>query len=112
MSQRVRNFLDKYINKFISRKLLVLIVGTFLLCFGLINGEIWVTLASFYITVEGITDGIIAHNTSKSTTTITTGTTVTKDVSGSVATSVSTDTTAQPVDATTEVVSEEGSYGR
>lgn len=65
MGERIRNFLDKYLNKFISRKLLVFIIGTILLCFGLINAEIWVTLASFYITIEGVKDGIVAHNTSK-----------------------------------------------
>lgn len=65
MGERIRNFLDKYLNKFISRKLLVLIIGTILLCFGFINGEIWLTLASLYIAVEGVKDGIVAHNTSK-----------------------------------------------
>lgn len=112
MGERIRNFIDKYLNKFISRKLLVFIVGTTLLCFGLINGEIWITLASFYLAVEGVKDGIVAHNNSKSTTTITKGTTVTKDNSGSTSTSISTDTTAPTSPPTVEIVQEEGTYDR
>lgn len=74
MKERIRSFLDKYLNKFISRKLFVFIVGTILLCVGLIGPEVWVTLASFYITVEGVKDWTVANNTSKSTTTVTTDT--------------------------------------
>lgn len=65
MKERIKSFLDKYLNKFISRKLMVFIVGTVLLCVGLINAEIWLTLASIYITVEGAKDWTVAHNTTK-----------------------------------------------
>jgi len=74
MKERIKGFLDKYLNKFISRKLFVFIVGTVLLCTGLINAEIWLTLSSFYITAEGVKDWTVANNTSKSTTTVTTNT--------------------------------------
>ena len=102
MGTRIRNFADLHLNKFISRKLFVFIVGTFLLCFGLINGEIWVTLASFYITLEGAKDAVVAHNGSKQLPT---------------STSTSTTTTSSVTDATNEVVEktvivEDGDYDR
>ena len=78
MKERIRSFLDKYLNKFISRKLFVFIVGTVLLCFALIGPEVWVTLASIYVTVEGVKDWTVANNNSKSTTTVTTDTELSK----------------------------------
>lgn len=65
MSARVRSFLDSNLNKFISRKLLVLILGTFLLCLGLITADLWVGLASTYVGVEGLKDGLVAWHSAK-----------------------------------------------
>jgi len=69
MKEKILNFVDKKLDKFISRKLLVLIIGTFLLCFGFINAEVWVTLAVAYITVEGVKDWSVANNSTKYNTT-------------------------------------------
>ena len=105
MAGRIRNWVDKHLNKFISRKLFVFIVGTCLLCFGLINGEIWVTLASFYLTWEGAKDVVVAHNESKQLpTSISTSTSVTAT------TTPVTDSTNETVENTITV--EDGNYDR
>lgn len=52
----MKNKLDKILNKFASRKLIVFIVS----CFGLFSGTIesgdWVIISTGYIMIQGVTD--------------------------------------------------------
>jgi hypothetical protein len=61
MAERIRNFTDKYLNKFISRKLFTLILATFLLLYGVLDAGTWATIACVYIGVEGMRDSVIAY---------------------------------------------------
>lgn len=61
MSERIRNFADKYLNKFMSRKLFTLILSTVLLLNGVIDSEVWATIACVYIGSEGVRDSVIAY---------------------------------------------------
>lgn len=61
MAQRIRNFADKYLNKFMSRKLFTLILATILLGFGVLTPDVWSTIAYVYIGAEGIRDTVIAY---------------------------------------------------
>lgn len=63
MAERIRNFADKYLNKFISRKLFTLLLSTTLLLYGLIGPDVWATIACVYIGAEGMRDTVIAYNT-------------------------------------------------
>ncbi len=63
MAERMRNFADKYLNKFISRKLFTLLLSTTLLLYGLIGPDVWATIACVYIGAEGMRDTVIAYNT-------------------------------------------------
>lgn len=46
---------DKYLNKFISRKLIVFIVATTGLFMKVIDGEQWVIISTAYMSIEGVT---------------------------------------------------------
>lgn len=52
----MKNKLDKILNKFASRKLIVFIAS----CFGLFSGTIesgdWVIISTGYIMIQGVTD--------------------------------------------------------
>lgn len=61
MSERIRNFADKYLNKFISRKLFTLILATILLLYGVLDASTWATIACVYIGTEGVRDSVIAY---------------------------------------------------
>lgn len=65
MTSRMRNFLDKNLSKFMSRKLFVLILSTVLLCLGLLTPDLWMGIASIYIGVEGVRDGLIGWHSAK-----------------------------------------------
>ena len=54
MSARER--IDRYLKKWISRKLTVFIVASFGLFLKVITSTDWVIIATAYITVEGITN--------------------------------------------------------
>jgi len=48
--------LDKLVSKWISRKLLVFIIATFFLGFGLINSSQWLYISLLYIGAETYLD--------------------------------------------------------
>lgn len=51
-----KEIMDKYVNKFVSRKLLVFIIATIALFIGnLISGD-WVIIATVYIGAQAATD--------------------------------------------------------
>jgi|TARA_R110000851_G_scaffold243879_1_gene396683 hypothetical protein len=52
----MRQIVDKSLNKFISRKLLVWLTATSFLYTGYITNEQWVALALAYVGVQGFAD--------------------------------------------------------
>ena len=52
----MRHLTDKYLNKFISRKLLVWLTSTGFLVADLITNEQWVALALAYVGIQGFAD--------------------------------------------------------
>ena len=52
----MKNIADKYLNKFISRKLLVWLSATAFLCTELITSEQWVAIALAYVGIQGFAD--------------------------------------------------------
>lgn len=46
---------DKYLNKFISRKLIVFVIGSIALFTGKVESNDWVIISSVYISLEGAT---------------------------------------------------------
>ena len=52
----MRHLTDKYLNKFISRKLLVWLSATGFLIAELITSEQWVAIALAYVGVQGFAD--------------------------------------------------------
>jgi len=53
---RTTKSLDWYINKFVSRKLFIVIGATILLCTGVIDPVLWSGIAAFYIGAESFID--------------------------------------------------------
>ncbi len=60
---RIKSFLDKYTEKFISRKFLVFILATLGLCFSFLTKDEWMAIAIAYIGAEGFSDLAIAWKT-------------------------------------------------
>lgn len=52
----MKQILDRNLNKFVSRKLLVWLTATGFLCTGFITNEQWVALALAYVGVQGFAD--------------------------------------------------------
>jgi hypothetical protein len=50
-----QEYIDKYVSKFVSRKLLVFLIGSVGLFTGSLTGDNWVVVASAYISIEGFT---------------------------------------------------------
>jgi hypothetical protein len=50
-----REKVDIFLNKWVSRKLTVFVVGSFGLFSGKLTSSDWVIIATAYITIEGIT---------------------------------------------------------
>jgi len=46
---------DKYLNKFVSRKLIVFVIGSIALFTGKVESNDWVIISSVYISLEGAT---------------------------------------------------------
>jgi hypothetical protein len=46
---------DKYLSKFISRKLIVFVIGSIALFIGRLESGDWVVVSSVYISLEGVT---------------------------------------------------------
>ena len=53
---RVRAFLDKYVEKFISRKFLAWVVATYLIATGALTSDNWVAVTLTYIGSEALVD--------------------------------------------------------
>ena len=50
-----QEYVDKYLSKFISRKLIVFGIGSIALFTGNLTGDNWVVVATAYISMEGFT---------------------------------------------------------
>jgi hypothetical protein len=51
-----QEYIDKYLSKFISRKLIVFSIGSIALFTGNLTGDNWVVVATAYISIEGFTN--------------------------------------------------------
>ena len=47
---------DRYLGKFISRKLMIVAVATGFLCVGALSGDQWVAIALAYVGTQGFVD--------------------------------------------------------
>jgi hypothetical protein len=63
MMARTKAFADKYLERFMSRKLLVWISTTALLLTEYVNSEQWVAIALAYIGSQGVADIAVAWKT-------------------------------------------------
>jgi hypothetical protein len=52
-------FLDRYQSKWISRKLLVFIIGSVALFRGVLTSTDWVIIATTYMAVQGVKDTVV-----------------------------------------------------
>jgi hypothetical protein len=50
-----QEYIDKYLSKFISRKLIVFAIASVGLFTGNITGDNWVVISTAYISIEGFT---------------------------------------------------------
>jgi len=50
-----QEYIDKYLSKFISRKLIVFVIGSVALFTGNLTGDNWVVVSTAYISIEGFT---------------------------------------------------------
>jgi len=57
----MKSFADKYINKFISKKLTVFVVGTIFLSIGNLESTEWMQLAIAYVGTQGFLDIVVAY---------------------------------------------------
>ena len=48
--------LDRILNKFISRKLMVFLIACFALFAGNLTSQDWVVIATAYVSIQGFTD--------------------------------------------------------
>lgn len=51
-----KEYIDKYLSKFISRKLIVFVIASVGLFTGNITGDNWIIISTAYISVEGFTN--------------------------------------------------------
>ena len=51
-----QEYIDKYLSKFISRKLIVFVIASVGLFTGNIDGNNWVVISTAYISIEGFTN--------------------------------------------------------
>ncbi len=63
-----QEYVDKYLSKFISRKLIVFLIASIGLFRGNIDGEDWVIIATAYISIQGFTSIITQIYKSKNQT--------------------------------------------
>jgi len=52
-------FIDKYLNKFVSRKFTVWLTATGLLAFDKVDGDHWVYVSMIYIGTQAVIDAFI-----------------------------------------------------
>jgi hypothetical protein len=50
-----QEYIDKYLSKFVSRKLIVFAIGSVALFTGNLTGDNWVVVSTAYISIEGFT---------------------------------------------------------
>jgi hypothetical protein len=50
-----QEYIDKYLSKFISRKLIVFVIASIGLFTGKIDGDNWVIISTAYVSIEGFT---------------------------------------------------------
>ena len=50
-----QEYIDKYLSKFISRKLIVFVIASIGLFTGNIVGDNWVIISTAYVSIEGFT---------------------------------------------------------
>ena len=50
-----QEYIDKYLSKFISRKLIVFVIASIGLFTGNIDGDNWVIISTAYVSIEGFT---------------------------------------------------------
>lgn len=55
----MKAIVDKVVDRFISKKLTVFLLGTLFLYLGKLSGVQWVNLAMVYIGTQGVIDAII-----------------------------------------------------
>jgi hypothetical protein len=65
MSEASKAFVDRYLHRFLSRKLLVWTCTTGLLLADKLNGEQWLAISLAYIGSQGIADIATAWKTGK-----------------------------------------------
>lgn len=53
-------FLDKYLGRFVSKKLMVLAIGCFFLYLGRLTGEQWMWVAMIYIGGQSVIDATLS----------------------------------------------------
>lgn len=56
MMARIKAFLDKYTEKFVSRKFLVFIIATVGWTAGILSEDNWAALSLGYVGIQGFTD--------------------------------------------------------
>ncbi len=52
----MRNYLDKLLNKAVSKKLTVFLIGTIFVLVNRLDGEQWLILSSVYVGTQGAID--------------------------------------------------------
>ena len=52
----MKHFIDKNLNKFISRKLLVWLISTGFLIYGFVTSDQWMAITLAYVGVQGFAD--------------------------------------------------------
>ena len=55
----MKEVVDKYLGKFISRKLTIVALATFFLYIGALSGDEWTSLALAYVGTQGFVDAAV-----------------------------------------------------
>lgn len=54
-----QEFIDKYLNKAVSKKLIAFIIATIALFTGKVSGTEWIIISTAYIAITGYTDTVL-----------------------------------------------------
>lgn len=57
--EQMRARLDVFLNRFVSKKLMVFLIGTLFLFLGKLDGEQWINLSTVYIGSQAVIDTVI-----------------------------------------------------
>ena len=55
----MNGLVDRYLGKFVSRKLIIVALATTFLYVGALNGDQWVAIALAYVGIQGFTDAAV-----------------------------------------------------